>query len=52
MVFVTHDQIEATTLGNRIAVLDQGRLQQFDTPRQIYFKPNNLFVAEFLVTRP
>ncbi len=50
MVYVTHDQLEAMTMSDRIAVLDQGRLQQFDTPMQIYNKPNSLFVAGFIGT--
>ena len=47
-VFVTHDQEEAMTLGTRIAVLNKGRLVQFDTPRQIYRQPATRFVAEFI----
>jgi sn-glycerol 3-phosphate transport system ATP-binding protein len=47
-VFVTHDQEEALTLGTRIAVLNEGRLVQFDTPRQIYREPASRFVAEFI----
>ncbi len=47
-VFVTHDQEEAMTLGNRIAVLKDGRLVQFDTPREIYHRPASRFVAEFI----
>jgi len=47
-VFVTHDQEEAMTLGTRIAVLDGGRLVQFDTPRTIYRAPATRFVAEFI----
>lgn len=47
MVFVTHDQIEAMTLGDRIAVLNQGQLQQYGSPRNIYQQPENLFVAQF-----
>src|SRR3546814_3806292 len=48
MVYVTHDQIEAMTLGQRIVVLDKGRIQQIDTPMALYEKPANLFVATFL----
>ena len=48
MVYVTHDQIEAMTLGDRIAVMNQGRLQQVGTPDQIYRTPCNLFVARFV----
>lgn len=47
-VFVTHDQEEAMTLGTRIAVLCQGKLVQFDTPRKIYHEPTSRFVAEFI----
>ena len=47
-VFVTHDQEEAMTLGTRIAVLKEGRLVQFDTPREIYRRPATRFVAEFI----
>ena len=47
-VFVTHDQEEAMTLGTRIAVLNRGRLVQFDTPKQIYRRPATRFVAEFI----
>jgi ABC-type sugar transport system ATPase subunit len=47
-VFVTHDQEEAMTLGTRIAVLNDGRLVQFDTPRRIYREPASRFVAEFI----
>jgi multiple sugar transport system ATP-binding protein len=47
-VYVTHDQTEAMTLGQRIAVLKAGRLQQLGTPQQVYQQPANLFVAQFL----
>jgi multiple sugar transport system ATP-binding protein len=47
-VYVTHDQIEAMTLGQRVAVLRDGRLQQFDTPRALFRAPVNLFVAAFI----
>lgn len=47
-VYVTHDQTEAMTLGDRIAVLRQGRVQQIGTPRELYAHPCNLFVAGFL----
>ena len=50
MVYVTHDQLEAMTMSDRIAVLDQGRLQQFDTPMEIYNRPVSLFVAGFIGT--
>ncbi len=48
MIYVTHDQVEAMTLGQRIVVLDGGRVQQIDTPMNLYNKPANLFVAGFL----
>ena len=47
-VYVTHDQIEAMTLGERIVVLDGGKIQQIDTPMRLYEKPSNLFVAGFM----
>jgi multiple sugar transport system ATP-binding protein len=47
-VYVTHDQSEAMTLGHRVAVLRDARLQQFDTPRALYRQPANTFVAEFI----
>ena len=47
-VYVTHDQSEAMTLGHRVAVLRDARLQQFDTPRTLYARPANTFVAEFI----
>jgi ABC-type sugar transport system ATPase subunit len=48
MVFVTHDQVEAMSLGQRIAVLKDGELQQCATPMEIYREPANLFVARFV----
>ena len=48
MIYVTHDQVEAMTLGQRIVVLDRGRIQQIDTPLQLYRRPANRFVAGFL----
>jgi len=47
-VYVTHDQSEAMTLGHRVAVLDQGLLQQCATPRELYERPRNVFVAGFI----
>jgi multiple sugar transport system ATP-binding protein len=47
-VYVTHDQSEAMTLGDRVAVLGDGRLQQCDTPRELYARPANMFVAGFI----
>jgi multiple sugar transport system ATP-binding protein len=48
MVYVTHDQIEAMTMGDRVAVLKDGILQQCDTPRGMYDHPENVFVAGFI----
>ena len=47
-VYVTHDQVEAMTLGNRVCVLRDGRLQQVDTPQNLFESPVNLFVAGFI----
>ncbi len=47
-LYVTHDQAEAMTLATRIAVIDEGKLLQFDTPWNVYHRPANLFVAGFL----
>jgi multiple sugar transport system ATP-binding protein len=47
-IYVTHDQAEAMTLASRVAVMKKGRLQQFDTPLNIYNRPANRFVAEFV----
>ena len=47
-IYVTHDQVEAMTMGDRVAVLKDGILQQCDTPRHMYDKPANLFVAGFI----
>jgi multiple sugar transport system ATP-binding protein len=47
-VYVTHDQVEAMTMGDRVAVLKDGLLQQVDTPRALYEKPQNVFVAGFI----
>src|ERR1700742_4088982 len=47
-VYVTHDQVEAMTMGHRVAVLDRGVLQQVDTPRTLYDRPVNVFVAGFI----
>ena len=48
IVYVTHDQIEAMTLATKIAVLKDGELQQFGTPFEVYNKPANIFVADFM----
>ena len=47
-VYVTHDQVEAMTMGDRVCVLKDGYLQQVDTPRNLYDKPDNVFVAGFI----
>ena len=52
IVYVTHDQIEAMTLGTHIAVLNQGAVQQFGTPDEIYERPANMFVADFMGSPP
>jgi ABC-type sugar transport system ATPase subunit len=52
MVYVTHDQEEAMTLGQRIAILNEGRLEQVGPPQSLYDRPASLFVARFLGTPP
>jgi multiple sugar transport system ATP-binding protein len=49
-VYVTHDQVEAMTLGDRITVMSEGRIQQVGTPREVYERPANRFVAGFIGT--
>jgi multiple sugar transport system ATP-binding protein len=51
-VYVTHDQIEAMTMGDRIAVMKAGELQQVGSPLEVYDRPSNLFVASFIGTPP
>lgn len=48
MIYVTHDQVEAMTMGDRICVLDHGRIIQVDTPYNLYHRPNSKFVANFI----
>ncbi|MEL6677066.1 MAG: ABC transporter ATP-binding protein [Pseudomonadota bacterium] len=48
MIYVTHDQVEAMTLADRIVVLDAGRIAQVGTPRELYEQPANMFVAQFI----
>ena len=48
IIYVTHDQIEAMTLADRIVVLNKGNIEQYGTPHEIYSNPNNIFVAEFI----
>jgi ABC-type sugar transport system ATPase subunit len=52
VIYVTHDQVEAMTMGHRIAILDHGVLQQVDAPSAVYAKPANLFVARFIGNPP
>jgi multiple sugar transport system ATP-binding protein len=52
VVYVTHDQVEAMTMADRIAIMSAGRLQQVGTPQQVYEAPANLFVAQFIGTPP
>jgi multiple sugar transport system ATP-binding protein len=47
-IYVTHDQVEAMTLGQRVAVMRDGKIQQVDTPQALYARPQNLFVAAFI----
>jgi multiple sugar transport system ATP-binding protein len=47
-IYVTHDQTEAMTMGDRIVVMDSGIIQQTDTPENLYHKPKNIFVASFI----
>ena len=48
MIYVTHDQMEATTMGDRIAVMKEGVIEQLGTPTEIYHRPKNLFIATFI----
>src|SRR5947209_9076912 len=51
-VYVTHDQVEAMTMGTRVAVLDRGTLQQVGAPQEVYDRPANVFVAQFIGSPP
>jgi len=51
-VYVTHDQVEAMTMGHRITVMRDGKIQQVGTPREVYQSPANAFVAQFIGTPP
>jgi len=51
-IYVTHDQVEAMTLGDRLAVMSAGRLQQVGTPQDVYERPTNVFVAHFIGSPP
>ena len=48
IVYVTHDQVEAMTLADKIVIMNKGNIEQFDTPEDIYSEPKNIFVAEFI----
>jgi multiple sugar transport system ATP-binding protein len=52
MIYVTHDQVEAMTMGDRLVVMNQGRIQQLDTPQNLYDRPMNRFVAGFIGSPP
>jgi multiple sugar transport system ATP-binding protein len=52
VVYVTHDQVEAMTMADRIAIMSTGELQQVGTPQEVYDAPANLFVAQFVGTPP
>ena len=52
ILYVTHDQVEAMTMGRRIAILNDGMLQQLDTPSAVYDRPANGFVAGFIGSPP
>ena len=52
VVYVTHDQVEAMTMGHRIAIMERGVLQQVGSPQDVYDRPANLFVAQFIGTPP
>lgn len=51
-VYVTHDQVEAMTMGTRVAVMNQGRVEQVGTPQEVYARPASVFVATFIGTPP
>lgn len=51
-IYVTHDQVEAMAMADRIAVMDKGLIQQIGTPKEIYYNPHNLFVAQFIGEPP
>ena len=50
MIYVTHDQVEAMTVATRIAIINQGTIQQIGTPEEVYHRPANTFVAQFIGT--
>ena len=52
IIYVTHDQVEAMTMGTRVAVMSRGQLQQIGTPQEVYARPETVFVATFIGTPP
>jgi ABC-type sugar transport system ATPase subunit len=52
IIYVTHDQVEAMTMGSRVAVMSRGQLQQIGTPQEVYARPETVFVARFIGTPP
>src|SRR4029079_58085 len=52
IIYVTHDQVEAMTMGTRVAVMSRGELQQIGTPQEVYARPETVFVARFIGTPP
>ena len=52
LIYVTHDQVEAMTMSDRIAIMNEGRLEQVDNPENIYFCPTNLWVGGFIGSPP
>ena len=52
MIYVTHDQVEAMTMGTKVLLLNKGEIQQYDTPNMLYNSPENLFVAKFIGNPP
>ena len=47
-IYVTHDQVEALTLGTKVAVMNEGHLEQLDSPGRLYNRPQNIFTAKFI----
>jgi multiple sugar transport system ATP-binding protein len=52
LIYVTHDQVEAMTMSDRIAIMNEGKLQQVDNPKNTYFRPTNQWVAGFIGSPP
>jgi multiple sugar transport system ATP-binding protein len=51
-IYITHDQLEAMAMADRIAIMNQGRVEQIGTPQEIYDRPNTMFVADFIGAPP